>query len=151
MNNEVIRKLVEDRLEELDRERDELKQALSELGGRSSSGSSSSSRGRGRPKGSSGRKSGSSSKAAGSGSSVESPRPGRRRRKGGTRSEHAEQAVADNPGITASQIAEQLKIKPNYVYRVMGDLLNEGRVTKKGMGYYVAEAETASEEEATTA
>jgi len=148
MNNEVIRKLVEDRLEELDRERDELKQALSELGGRSSSGSSSSSRGRGRPKGSSGRKSGSSSKAAGS---VEVPRPGRRRRKGGTRSEHAEQAVADNPGITASQIAEQLKIKPNYVYRVMGDLLNEGRVTKKGMGYYVAEAETASEEEATTA
>ena len=132
MNTDVIRKLVEDRLEELDKERAELKQALAELGGRRSGGSGR----RGRPKSDSG----STSKAA-SGS-----RPGRRRRKGGTRSEHAEQAVADKPGIKASEIAEQLKIKPNYVYRVMGDLLKEGRVTKKGMGYYPAEAP--AEEEA---
>lgn len=69
-----------------------------------------------------------------------SPRPGRRRRKGGTRAEHAEKAVADNPGIKASEIADQLKIKPNYVYRVMADLVKEGRVTKKGTGYFPAEA-----------
>ena len=133
MNTDVIRKLVEDRLEELDKERAELKQALAELGGRRSGGS-----GRGRPK----TGSGSPSKPA------STSRPGRRRRKGGTRSEHAEQAVADKPGIKASEIAEQLKIKPNYVYRVMGDLLKEGRVTKKGMGYYPAEAESEAPAEA---
>lgn len=138
MNTDVIRKLVEDRLEELDKERAELKQALAELGGRSSGGSGR----RGRSKSDSG-----SSPKPATGS-----RPGRRRRKGGTRSEHAEQAVADNPGIKASEIAEQLKIKPNYVYRVMGDLLKEGRVTKKGMGYYPAEGDSeASSKEAATA
>ena len=137
MNTDVIRKLVEDRLEELDKERAELKQALAELGGRRSGGSGR----RGRPKSDSG----STSKPA-SGS-----RPGRRRRKGGTRSEHAEQAVADKPGIKASEIAEQLKIKPNYVYRVMGDLLKEGRVTKKGMGYYPAEAKEEAPAEAAAA
>ncbi len=137
MNTDVIRKLVEERLEELDKERADLKQALAELGGRHNGGSGR----RGRPKSDSG----SSSKP------VPSSRPGRRRRKGGTRSEHAEQAVADNPGIKASEIAEQLKIKPNYVYRVMGDLLKEGRVTKKGMGYFPAEAKASPAETETAA
>ena len=36
--------------------------------------------------------------------------------------------VKANPGITASEIAKQMKIKPNYLYRVMGDLQKEGRV-----------------------
>lgn len=121
-----IRKLAEDRLAELDEERKQLKQVLSALGGGKSSG---------RP--------GSSRRSRSFRSSA--PRPGRRRRKGGTRAEHAEKAVADNPGIKASEIAEQLKIKPNYVYRVMGDLLKEGRVTKKGMGYYPAETPAEAE------
>ena len=34
--------------------------------------------------------------------------------------------IKDNPGITASEIAKQMKIKPNYMYRVLGDLA-EGR------------------------
>ena len=40
--------------------------------------------------------------------------------------------ISENPGITASEIAKELKIKPNYVYRVMGDLQKEGRVSKSG-------------------
>jgi len=44
--------------------------------------------------------------------------------------------VKDNPGISASEIAKRLKIKPNYLYRVMGDLQKEGRVSKKGRGYH---------------
>ncbi len=119
---DAIRRLVEERLAELDEERKQLLDALSALdGGKSSSRSRSPRR----------RKS----------SSPSAPRPGRRRRKGGTRSEHAEKAVADNPGIKASQIAEQLKIKPNYVYRVMADLVKEGRVVKKGTGYFPPESD----------
>jgi CRP-like cAMP-binding protein len=41
-------------------------------------------------------------------------------------------------GIGASEIAKRLKIKPNYLYRVMGDLQKEGRVSKKGRGYHPA-------------
>lgn len=63
---------------------------------------------------------------------------GRRRRKGGTRADQALKVVAKDPGVKASEIAEALKIKPNYVYRVMGDLVKEGQVTKKGTGYFPA-------------
>ena len=41
-----------------------------------------------------------------------------------------------NPGISASEIAKQMKIKPNYLYRVLGELEKEGRVTKKGREYH---------------
>lgn len=125
-NTDAIRKLVEDRLAELDKERHELQDALKELTskvtskvtGKKSSGRSKSS---GSSKGSGG-KSGS----------------GRRRRKGGTRADQALKVVAKDPGVKASEIAEALKIKPNYVYRVMGDLVKEGQVTKKGTGYFPA-------------
>ena len=119
---DAIRKLVEERLAELDEERKQLLDALSALEGGKSSGRRSSRR---------------SSKPSRSSAA----RPGRRRRKGGTRAEHAEKAVAENPGIKASQIAEELKIKPNYVYRVMADLVKEGRVIKKGTGYFPSDSE----------
>lgn len=122
-----IKKLAEERLAELDQERDRLLKVLAALGEDGSSG-----RTRGPGRGRRG-KSGSASSSA--------PRPGRRRRKGGTRSEHAEKAVAGHPGITATQIAEDLKIKPNYVYRVMADLVKEGRVIKKGTGYFPPDSE----------
>jgi len=120
---DAIRKLVEERLAELDREREELQEALDEMVGRRRSGRAT---GSGDGSGKTARES--------------APRPGRRRRKGGTRAEHAEKAVADNPGIKASEVAEQLKIKPNYVYRVMAELVKEGRVIKKGTGYFPVEA-----------
>ena len=46
--------------------------------------------------------------------------------------------IEDNPGISASDIAKPMKIKPNYLYRVLGDLEKEGRVKKKGRKYYPA-------------
>ena len=46
--------------------------------------------------------------------------------------------VKSNPGITASEIAKKLKIKPNYLYRVMGELQKDGEVSKKGRGYHPA-------------
>jgi sugar-specific transcriptional regulator TrmB len=108
------RGLIEERLKELDDERKRLERALSNLKGER--------RGPGRPRGSSSAPRSSSGKR-------------RRRRRGGTRADHALKAVKENPGITASQIAEKMKIKPNYVYRVMSDLTEDGKVTKDGRGY----------------
>ena len=122
-----IKRLVEERLAELDQERNQLLKALAAFDGGGSSG---------RRRGSG---SNSGSRGSGSGGKSSGRRPGRRRRQGGTRAEHAEKAVEGHPGITASQIAEELKIKPNYVYRVMADLVKEGRIEKKGTGYYPPE------------
>lgn len=59
----------------------------------------------------------------------------RRRRRGGGRAEEAVELIAKKPGITASDIAKAMKIKPNYLYRVLGDLEKEGRVKKDGRTY----------------
>jgi CRP-like cAMP-binding protein len=59
----------------------------------------------------------------------------RRRRRGGTRADQAVGLIKANPGITASEIARQMKIQPNYMYRVLGDLQKDGKVKKSGRKY----------------
>ena len=108
------RSLIEGRLKELEDEKRRLEKALSNLKGER--------RGPGRPRG--------SRSASGSGGGRR-----RRRRRGGTRADHALKAVEAQPGISASEIATKLKIKPNYVYRVMAGLAEDGKVTKDGRGY----------------
>ena len=44
--------------------------------------------------------------------------------------------IGANPGVSASEIARRMKIKPNYLYRVLGDLEKEGRVKKQGRQYF---------------
>jgi len=114
------RDLVKKRLAELDDERKRLERALAELGGKAA----------GRPGRRPGRPRGSGSKAAASAS------PKKRRRRSGTRADQAVALVEGSPGISASDIAKTMKIKPNYLYRVLGDLEKEGRVTKKGRQYF---------------
>lgn len=111
------RSVIENRLKELDSERKRLETALKSLNGNL--------RGSGRAQGSKSRTRSSSSRQ-------------RRRRRGGTRAEHALKAVQEKPGITAAEIAAKLKIKPNYVYRVMSNLTDDGKVKKEGRGYKVA-------------
>lgn len=60
-----------------------------------------------------------------------------RRRRNGTRADQAVALVKANPGISASEIADRLKIKANYLYRVLADLEKEGRVKKDGRTYSV--------------
>lgn len=60
----------------------------------------------------------------------------RRKREGGTRADQAVELIASQPGISASDVAKALKIKPNYLYRVLGDMEKEGRVRKDGRQYY---------------
>jgi sugar-specific transcriptional regulator TrmB len=112
------RQLVERRLADLDEERKRLERALAELGGKVVR------RAPGRPRGSAG------SKAPGGRK--------RRKRRGGTRADQAVNLIAKQPGISASDVAKTMKIKPNYLYRVLGDLEKEGRVKKQGRQYYPA-------------
>ena len=113
------RDLVKKRLAELDDERKRLERALAELGEKAVSRTTG--RRPGRPRGS-------SPKATGA--------KKRRRRRSGTRADQAVKLVEGSPGISASEIAKSMKIKPNYLYRVLGDLEKEGRVKKKGRQYF---------------
>ena len=72
-----------------------------------------------------------------SGNGRRSPGPVvRRRREGGTRAEQALAVVRQNPGITVSDLAAELKIEQaNYMYRVMANLQADGAVRKQGRGY----------------
>jgi hypothetical protein len=124
------RQLVEQRLADLDEERKRLERALSELGGKGTT----TRRRPGRPRGSSNKTSGGTS--AGTGGSG-APRR-RRKRRGGTRADQAVKLIESQPGISASDVAKTMKIKPNYLYRVLGDLEKEGRVKKDGRQYYPA-------------
>jgi hypothetical protein len=92
-------------------------------------------RGPGRPRGSS---------AATATAPSRGRRPGRPRgrRGGNTRSNQALELVRNQPGITIPQIAEKLKIEPNYLYRVMPKLVAEGLVTRDGLGYNPAAAKS---------
>lgn len=59
----------------------------------------------------------------------------RRKRKSGSRLDQAVAIIERQPGITASEIAKKMKIKPNYLYRVLGEAVKEGRVKKDGRSY----------------
>ena len=116
------RGLVVKRLAELDEERKRLERALVELGGKAAR------RAPGRPRG---------SKSSSTASTSTAPRK-RRKRRGGTRADQAVKLIEGAPGISAADVAKQMKIKPNYLYRVLGDLEKEGRVKKDGRKYFPA-------------
>jgi hypothetical protein len=64
-------------------------------------------------------------------------KPGRPRgrRGGNTRANQALELVRKRPGITIPEIASELKIEPNYLYRVMPKLVADGQVSKDGQGW----------------
>lgn len=122
-SNNVVdeaRQLIHNRLAELEDERKRLEGALKELGGKVTR------RGPGRPRG--------AAKAAAPAGGTRK----RRKRRGGTRADQAVKLIESQPGISASDVAKTMKIKPNYLYRVLGDLEKEGRVKKDGRTYYPA-------------
>jgi hypothetical protein len=87
----------------------------------------------GRPKGS-GKKVG---RPAGSGKKVGRPKGKAGRRKGsGKRATQALSLVRGQPGITIGELAVKMGIKQNYLYRVLPGLEQEGKLEKKGRGWY---------------
>jgi ribosomal protein S25 len=121
---DVARDALERTIRDLEDQIKQAEQALAALGGKVTR------RGPGRPRGSANKKAAKASKAG-------APRR-RRKRRGGTRADQAVKLIEQNPGISASDVAKQMKIKPNYLYRVLGDLEKEGRVKKSGRQYSAA-------------
>ena len=110
-------RLLKSRIRELDDERKKLERALANLtGGRLGR------RGPGRPPGRAPASKRPPARVAGAVG-------------GGTRADQAVRLIKANPGITAAEVAKKMKIKPNYLYRVLGDLQKEGRVKKSGRTY----------------
>jgi hypothetical protein len=128
-------KEIDGRLAELDSEVKKLQAARAALVG--------SSRGPGRPRGS-----GTTTTAAAATTTAAAPTTTRRRRRGpgrprgrrsgGTRAAQALDLVKSRPGITIPEIASELKIEPNYLYRVMPALVKEGNVKREGKGWHPA-------------
>ena len=58
----------------------------------------------------------------------------------GTRGAEALALVRSRPGITIPEIAEQMGIKQNYLYRVLPGLADDGLVKKDGRGWHPKEA-----------
>jgi CRP-like cAMP-binding protein len=66
--------------------------------------------------------------------STRSARP--RAERGTTRANQALELVRSRPGITIPEIAKELGIEPNYLYRVMPKLVDQGQVTRQGQGWF---------------
>jgi hypothetical protein len=124
-------------------------------------------RGRGRPRGS--RSAGHASKATPTTAAADSPAatpvkatrkkrgrpPGRKKvgrppgrpkvrgvrpKGGGMRAAQALSLVRGQPGITIPELAAKMGIKENYLYRVLPGLAQDGKLEKKGRGWYPSEA-----------
>jgi hypothetical protein len=113
---------IDSRLSELRAEVTKLEAARSALVGSSPNGASADARSAGTPVRRRGRGPG---------------RP-RGRRGGNTRAAQALDLVRQQPGITIPQIAEAMSIEPNYLYRVLPRLVNEGKVSRDGQGWVAA-------------
>jgi hypothetical protein len=62
-----------------------------------------------------------------------------RPRGSGTRAAQAFELVKARPGITIPELADEMGIKQNYLYRVMPGLADEGKVKKSGRGWHIRE------------
>lgn len=111
---DVTVKDIDERLGELRQEVSRLEAARSALVGR----------GPGRPRGSRGSK-GTNQRRGG----------GRRRGRRGTRATEALELIRSRPGITIPEMAGEMKIAPNYLYRVLPPLAEQGQIKRDGKGW----------------
>jgi hypothetical protein len=86
---------------------------------------------RGGSRGSAGR-----SSSGGGGANGRRGRP----RGSGTRGKQALELVRAKPGISIPEMAEEMGIQQNYLYRVLPGLQKEGLVRKEGRGWHPMEA-----------
>ena len=63
-----------------------------------------------------------------------------RPRGSGTRSRQALELVRTRPGISIPEMAEEMGIQQNYLYRVLPGLQKDGLVRKEGRGWHPLEA-----------
>jgi hypothetical protein len=66
---------------------------------------------------------------------------GRGRPRGsGTRGKQALELVRSRPGITIPELADEMSIQQNYLYRVLPGLQKDGLVRKEGRGWHPMDA-----------
>jgi hypothetical protein len=121
---DAARKTIEDRISTLRDELSELERAAASLGGRARRAARGATRG------------GTTRRRKGSGGSGTGRRG--RPRGSGARAAQAEKLVRANPGITISELAKKMNIKPNYLYRVLPQLQKDGKVRKRDKGWHPA-------------
>jgi winged helix-turn-helix DNA-binding protein len=63
-----------------------------------------------------------------------------RPRGSGTRSKQALELVRSRPGISIPEIAQEIGIQQNYLYRVLPALQKDGLVRKEGRGWHPVDA-----------
>jgi ribosomal protein S25 len=57
----------------------------------------------------------------------------------GRRAQEALKLVHTHPGITIGELAKRMKIKANYLYRVLPQLEKDGKIKKRDKGYHPPE------------
>jgi hypothetical protein len=135
------RQEITSRLKELKPAVDEYKRleaaaaALAGVGGSSRQATGTRRRGPGRPRGSSTRATG-ATKTRTRRKAAAKPRRAGRRKGSGTRAAEANTLVRGQPGITIPELAAKMGIKQNYLYRVLPGLEQEGKVVKRGRGWF---------------
>lgn len=55
-----------------------------------------------------------------------------------TRATQAIELVRARPGLTIPELAEHMGIKPNYLYRILPQLEEDGKVKREGKGWHPA-------------
>ena len=98
----------------------------------------------GRPRGSATRASKAAPAASPAPTPAATPVKARRKKPGrpkgrGTRAAQTLAAVRGQPGITIPELAAKMRIQATYLYRVLPGLQQEGKVEKKGRGWYPRE------------
>jgi len=69
------------------------------------------------------------------------------RRGANTRADQALELVREKPGITIPEIAQAMKIQPNYLYRVLPRLASDGQVKRDGQGWHPGSPATSARAE----
>jgi hypothetical protein len=64
------------------------------------------------------------------------PRRAGRPKGSGQRAAEALRIVREQPGVTIPELADRMGIKQNYLYRVLPELVQEGKVVKQGRGWH---------------
>ena len=95
-------------------------------------------RGPGRPRGSTTRTTRTTRRTRRTTTTPRRARRTRGRRGGATRANQALELVRKQPGITIPQIAKSMGIEPNYLYRVLPRLQQEGQIKRDGQGWMPA-------------
>lgn len=129
---------IDERLSELKEEMGRLEAARTALtSGRSSSAAAPGTAAPARTRAS--RTRASRSTGAGTGARRRPGRP-RGRRGGNTRASQALELVRSQPGISIPELATAMKIQPNYLYRVMPGLEQDGSVKRTGARWFPSDS-----------